>query len=821
MTQEEIYAAIKGVLDGEQIRAFAKQYREYPLKLSFSAYAQGIDFLAREYLSCGLETKVTSFPADGRSVYGDRHFPLAWDVEAGWLEVDGKRLADYAQDTYSIVPFSADSAGVQCGRIIPSEELPDKLSGDEIALFTHYPAATEISALRERGLQAYLACVNPNPVHPSLEDSRRWFNDAFGAGQIDARHQTICGFSITPREARKLLEKYRSAGPVPAQYLLQSRTFSGQAPCVSATIAGRDQRVFWLTAHAYEPHATNNVAGVACLLAAARALQQLIADGTLPQPQHSIRFFHGLEVFSLYAYALRYPEEMANAIGGMSVDSLGRREFDGYQERFVLWQDPRLRQDPLHQSALALVKIASADSGIGYYTREGSSNNEDLLQDPGFGPPWSLLYGSLWSEPGTAPQNRYFYHSNTDTADKLSPLVLRTAAAIAAAQAYYCASQERPAKPAHSLRTAVISTGNTALEKECDRMIVQRLLPGPLGFGTLSDDLRAEAAQILGYHCLEYWVLEDPGSNLYLFDGRRSVFEVAQIAGPEKLEKYQRLALLLEKAGLARITRRSIVGKQDILTGLQSLGIARGALLMVHSSLRSFGKIVGGAEVVIEALQELVGPEGIIAMPAFTDAEDGSSEPPFVAAESPVEKWVGVLPEVFRLHPGVIRSQHPTHSVCAWGDEAQEFLASETPLDIFSVTSPWRKLLDRGGKLLFLGEAIGGNTYLHALEAWHLGYMDETYARMGDKVVKVQNYPDGCRGGWYKLKRRAPYWQALEKTGIIQETTIGDARVTLLDVQQLTAAMLKIFAADPAILLHKSGCRDCAQHRARISFKPQ
>ncbi len=733
MTPEEVYTTVKNALEGEQIRDFAGQFQPFPRQLSFSAYSQGIDFLARAYLSSGLETQVVSFPADGQSIYADRHFPLAWDIEAGWLEVDGRYLADYAQDPYGIVPFSADSQGIRKGRIIPQEKLPDLLTGDEIALFTHYPKATEISDLLNRGLRAYLACVNPNPVHPSLENSRRWFNDAFGAGQIDARHQTICGFSITPRETRELVEKFRSSGPISAQYLLQSRTYSGQAPCVSATIAGRDERCFWLTAHAYEPHATNNVAGVSCLLAAARALQKLIADGTLPQPQHSIRFFHGLEIFSLYAYALRYPAEMNTAIGGMSVDSLGRREIDGYQERFVLWQDPRLHQGKIQENALTFLNIASADSGIGYYTREGSSNNEDLLQDPGFGPPWSLLYGSLWSEPGAEPQNRYFYHSNNDTVDQLSPLVLRTAAAIAAAQAYYCASQKNPLSPASSPRPTVSCvTGYTAWEKECDRMIVRRLLPGPLGFGTLNDELRAEAAQILGHHCLEYWALENPGSNLYLFDGRRSVFEVAQIIAPEKMEKYYRLALLLEKAGLAEIRRRSVIERPDILEGLRALGIDRGALLMVHSSMRSFGKVIGGAEAVIAALQELVGSEGIIAMPAFTDTEEGSPHPPFRAEESPVEKWVGILPEIFRRQPGVWRSGHPTHSVCAWGEKAQEFLDSENPADVFAPTGPWRKLLDRDGKLLFLGEAIGGNTYLHALEAWHLGYLDETYAQINN-----------------------------------------------------------------------------------------
>ncbi|NCQ27312.1 MAG: aminoglycoside N(3)-acetyltransferase, partial [Armatimonadetes bacterium] len=40
----------------------------------------------------------------------------------------------------------------------------------------------------------------------------------------------------------------------------------------------------------------------------------------------------------------------------------------------------------------------------------------------------------------------------------------------------------------------------------------------------------------------------------------------------------------------------------EIVEGLRRLGVERGMKLMVHSSLRSFGHVDGGAEAVIAAL---------------------------------------------------------------------------------------------------------------------------------------------------------------------------------------------------------------------------
>ncbi len=51
------------------------------------------------------------------------------------------------------------------------------------------------------------------------------------------------------------------------------------------------------------------------------------------------------------------------------------------------------------------------------------------------------------------------------------------------------------------------------------------------------------------------------------------------------------------------------IAKDDIKKGLTSVGLNHGNVVLVHSSLSSFGYVEGGADAVIDALLEIVGPQ--------------------------------------------------------------------------------------------------------------------------------------------------------------------------------------------------------------------
>ncbi len=53
---------------------------------------------------------------------------------------------------------------------------------------------------------------------------------------------------------------------------------------------------------------------------------------------------------------------------------------------------------------------------------------------------------------------------------------------------------------------------------------------------------------------------------------------------------------------------KPVIGRQTIQDGLRGLGLGAGDLVVVHSSLSSFGWVDGGADAVIDALLAAVAP---------------------------------------------------------------------------------------------------------------------------------------------------------------------------------------------------------------------
>ena len=99
------------------------------------------------------------------------------------------------------------------------------------------------------------------------------------------------------------------------------------------------------------------------------------------------------------------------------------------------------------------------------------------------------------------------------------------------------------------------------------------------------------------------------------------------------------------------------VAKSDILHGLDELGIRQGEVTYVHSSLKAFGHVDGGADAVIDALLETVGPEGTVVVPTFTWGRNhAKAVVEFDVANDPSE--VGRITEVFRQRPEAIRNEH-------------------------------------------------------------------------------------------------------------------------------------------------------------------
>ena len=91
------------------------------------------------------------------------------------------------------------------------------------------------------------------------------------------------------------------------------------------------------------------------------------------------------------------------------------------------------------------------------------------------------------------------------------------------------------------------------------------------------------------------------------------------------------------------------------------LGLKKGDVLIVHSSLSSFGLVDGGAEAVIDAIIETVRMEGAVVMPTYSVNRRKVRRSKREAAlgvtwkykitpynQKRIPYWTGAIPEAFR-----------------------------------------------------------------------------------------------------------------------------------------------------------------------------
>lgn len=154
--------------------------------------------------------------------------------------------------------------------------------------------------------------------------------------------------------------------------------------------------------------------------------------------------------------------------------------------------------------------------------------------------------------------------------------------------------------------------------------------------------------------------------------------------------------------------------KETLTKQLLEMGVRPGDTVLVHSSMKAIGTALP-PEDVIEALYGAVCPGGTLLLPALTYENVTPDAPVFDSRTT--EPCIGLLPRTFFHMPGVVRSVHPTHSVCALGKNAAQLTAGhEQDITPVGPNSPFMRLAFCGGKLLFIGEVLHACTFIHGVE---------------------------------------------------------------------------------------------------------
>jgi aminoglycoside 3-N-acetyltransferase len=173
-----------------------------------------------------------------------------------------------------------------------------------------------------------------------------------------------------------------------------------------------------------------------------------------------------------------------------------------------------------------------------------------------------------------------------------------------------------------------------------------------------------------------------------------------------------------------------LVTRSRLTQELHALGVRAGSILMLHASLRAVGWVVGGPDVVVHALRDVLGEAGTLCM--YVGWEDSTYEmaswprerqrayleerPAFDAATSRAAREWAVLAERLRTTPAAHRSGHPEAGVTAVGARA-DWLTRDHPLQYgFGPGSPLERIVQARGDVLLLGSPRGAVTLLHYAE---------------------------------------------------------------------------------------------------------
>jgi aminoglycoside 3-N-acetyltransferase len=250
-----------------------------------------------------------------------------------------------------------------------------------------------------------------------------------------------------------------------------------------------------------------------------------------------------------------------------------------------------------------------------------------------------------------------------------------------------------------------------------------------------------------------------------------------------------------------------IVTRSRLVEDFTALGIEAGQIVMLHASVRAVGWVVGGPDVVLHALREVLGPSGTLMM--YIGWEDNPYEmsswpeaqqrayleecPAFDPSTSRANRRWSILTEYLRTTPGAHRSGNPEKSMAAVGAKA-EWLTTDHPLDYeFGPGSPLERLCRADGRVLLLGTHFTSLTLLHYAECLSdvpekrvVRYRMPVHVDGRRRWVDVEEF-DTCNGirDWDDGDYFGAIVEAYLLLGHGRTGLVGAARSYLFDAQEL------------------------------------
>lgn len=268
------------------------------------------------------------------------------------------------------------------------------------------------------------------------------------------------------------------------------------------------------------------------------------------------------------------------------------------------------------------------------------------------------------------------------------------------------------------------------------------------------------------------------------------------------------------------------MSRDELRRVFDQLGL-HGSHVVVHADVAALGTFENAALALCELLINAVGPNGTLVIPTFTHSETISEAPRLRRAAPPMPSRavpyhadlapsadLGPVPEIFRHLPGVMRSNHPTHSFAAWGRQAREVLSTQRDSNPLG---PLKKLNVLQGHILLFGTGLDAAVAIHLAEetsgAPYLGRRTALRINAGgfEERVVVENFP-GCSAAFVKL-------EAMLDPTKVRSAALPAGVARKLPVRYLVNLASQALENDPGVFICDTpGCVSCAGKREALGL---
>ncbi len=437
MLPEEIVKVVADTVSGIRAKGYVQAIATHHRIQASPGLHDALMYLKNEIDTLPrVEVKLHEYPADGKTTIGTWKAVHGWEAKSGKLtliEPEEKLLADYTAEPISLIAHSTtiniEAEVVFIGKGLTSDDYEGKDVKGKIVLTEGLARMVHQIACGKMGAAGLLTFVPPSD-RDEIADLRRY--DAIWP---DKAEEATFGFSLTQADGLKLKGMLDEGKTVKVRAQVDASLKEGKIEVLSGLIPGEDKtKEFWVAAHICHPNqgANDNASGSGAIMEALRVISQLIAEGKIPKPTYSIRFLWMPEWSGTIYFIDREKAALKGCMGMLNMDMVGA--------------DPAKAGSSLHLLRTPFSLPTTLNNVVRYWCEAEAKRKDDRREGGTMTPlPFKFDRYSAGSDHFMLTDSTVgipavmlnqdpdrFYHTSTDTIEKIDTRQMGYASRIAA-----------------------------------------------------------------------------------------------------------------------------------------------------------------------------------------------------------------------------------------------------------------------------------------------------------------------------------------------------------------------------------------------------